>query len=71
MGVHDYNTVDSSDISQLLLTLPRGVKVRITIGWAKSNICQFTYDMHPIKIKTLLHTAFSCRIFAAVFCIVG
>jgi Flp pilus assembly protein protease CpaA len=44
---------------------------------ANSNINQFTHDMarkrifHPIKLKTLLHTAFSCCIFAAVFCIVG
>jgi hypothetical protein len=28
IGVHDYNTDDSSDYD-LLLTLPRGVKVRI------------------------------------------
>jgi hypothetical protein len=38
MGVHDYNTVDSSDSSELLPTLPRGDKVRIINGWAKKNM---------------------------------
>jgi hypothetical protein len=46
IGVHDYSTVDYD----LLLTLPKGGKLRITNGWAKSNIWQFTRDMHPTKI---------------------
>jgi hypothetical protein len=67
MGVHDYNIVDNSE---LLPTLPRRVKVKITNGWAKSNICQFTRDMHPIKILYSIrhfHVVFS-QLF---FCIVG
>jgi hypothetical protein len=59
MGVHDDNTVDSTDYKLFHLPPPppEGVsKWEYVMGWAKRNIRQVTHDMHGKRQNIEPHT---------------